>query len=251
MIKRIIICIKFSEQNKFRLLIKFSWCSVIRLALCLTKYKGVDIHECDSIFITKPNDNMTNLIQRMTRCNRILPNKNICYIYLWNDDKIINKISDYLTNIDNYIKLNYEADKNIPVNNTITKNNIGYDELYNYLKSNTNFNCDDFIKIYCDNYFTNEYDFTIKIDLISKWLEVRKDHLKKLLISNFAKNTDYIEVKESGQKGRGVNNTIHVLLTYNCAKLLCMISKCEKASLIRNFYIELEKLIISFTKIIQ
>jgi phage anti-repressor protein len=103
---------------------------------------------------------------------------------------------------------------------------------------------DDFYSFYDEG--KNEYDFIIKMELISKWLNVRKDHLKKLLISNFVKNTDYIEVKESGQKGRGVNNTIHVLLTYNCAKLLCMISKCEKASLIRNFYIELEKLIITY-----
>jgi len=44
--------------------------------------EGVDIPECDSIFITKQNDNMINLIQRMCRCNRILPNKNMCYIYL-------------------------------------------------------------------------------------------------------------------------------------------------------------------------
>ena len=70
--------------------------------------------------------------------------------------------------------------------------------------------------------------------------------LKKLLISNFIKNTDYNEIKESGKKGRGINNTIHVLLTYNCAKLLCMISKCEKANLIRNYYIELEKIVYCY-----
>ncbi len=105
---------------------------------------------------------------------------------------------------------------------------------------------------FIDNFYSfydegkNEYDFTIKLDLISIWLEVRKDVLKKLLISNFIKNTDYIEEKESGKKGRGINNTIHVFLTYNCAKLLCMISKCEKASIIRNFYIELEKLLIKY-----
>lgn len=103
---------------------------------------------------------------------------------------------------------------------------------------------DDFYSFYDDG--KNEYDFTINLLLVAKWLMVRKDHLKKLLISNFVKNTDYIEKKENGQKGRGINNTIHVLLTYNCAKLLCMISKCEKANLIRNFYIELEKLIITY-----
>ena len=92
----------------------------------------------------------------------------------------------------------------------------------------------------------NEYDFTISLELVAMWLNVRKDHLKKLLISNFKKNTDYIEIKESGKKGTGVNNRINVLLTYTCSKLLCMISKCEKANLIRNYYIELEKLIITY-----
>lgn len=107
---------------------------------------------------------------------------------------------------------------------------------------------DDFYSFYDDR--KNEHDFTIKLELVANWLTVRKDHLKKLLISNFIKNTDYIEIKESGQKGRGVNNTINVILTYNCAKLLFMISKCEKACLIRNYYLELEKLIITYKDII-
>ena len=33
-------------------------------------------------------------------------------------------------------------------------------------------------------------------------------------------------------------------ITYTCAKLLFMMSKCEKASVIKNYYIELDKLII-------
>lgn len=42
---------------------------------------------------------------------------------------------------------------------------------------------DDFYSFYDDG--NNEYDFTIDLLLVSKWLMVRKDHLKKLLISNF------------------------------------------------------------------
>lgn len=103
---------------------------------------------------------------------------------------------------------------------------------------------DDFYTFYDEG--KNEYDFTIKLDLVSSWLNVRKDHLKSLLISNFNKNVDYIEKKVSGLKGTGVNNRIDVLLTYTCSKLLCMISKSEKAAIIRNFYIELEKLIITY-----
>ena len=103
---------------------------------------------------------------------------------------------------------------------------------------------DDFYSFYDEG--KHEYDFTISLELISKWLNVRKDHLKTLLISNFVKNTDYIEIKESGKKGTGINNKIHVMLTYTCSKLLCMISKSEKANLIRNYYIDLEKIIITY-----
>jgi len=103
---------------------------------------------------------------------------------------------------------------------------------------------DDFYTFYDDG--KNEYDFTINLELVANWLNVRKEDLKRLLVSNFIKNIDYIEHKISGFKGTGVNNRINILLTYTCAKLLCMISKSEKAAIIRNFYIELEKLIITY-----
>ena len=63
---------------------------------------------------------------------------------------------------------------------------------------------DDFYTFYDDG--KNEYDFTIKLELISIWLNVRKDHLKRLLITNFSENQDYIINKVSGLKGTGKNN---------------------------------------------
>ena len=104
---------------------------------------------------------------------------------------------------------------------------------------------DDFYIFY--NEGQNEYDFTINLDDIAFWLEIRKDNLKRLLETNFIKNQDYIETKPKEKlSGTGTNNIKIVMLTYTCAKLLCMISKCEKASLIRNYYIELEKLLIKY-----
>jgi phage anti-repressor protein len=103
---------------------------------------------------------------------------------------------------------------------------------------------DDFYTFYDEG--KNEYDFTIKLELISTWLNVRKDHIKRLLQSNFSQDQDYIENKTTELKGTGKNNIKIVLLTYTCAKLLCMISKSEKASIIRNYYIELEKLLITY-----
>ena len=107
---------------------------------------------------------------------------------------------------------------------------------------------DDFYTFYDDG--KNEYDFTISLELISNWLNVRKDHIKRLLKNNFTENQDYIINKVTGLKGIGKNNVKLVLLTYSCSKLLCMISKSEKASIIRNYYIDLEKLLISHIKII-
>ena len=94
----------------------------------------------------------------------------------------------------------------------------------------------------------DEYDYTINLELIAKWLDVKKGHLKDLLQSNFTVNQDFIEFKPQNVKtvGKGSNNTKHVMLTYECAKQLCMISKSEKATLIRKYYIELEKLIIKY-----
>ena len=79
------------------------------------------------------------------------------------------------------------------------------------------------------------------------WLNVRKDHLKRLLIDNFEDGKDYDESKEKSTKENMVsNNKKKILLTYECAKLLCMISRSEKATMIRNFYIEIEKILINY-----
>jgi phage anti-repressor protein len=104
---------------------------------------------------------------------------------------------------------------------------------------------DDFYSFYDEN--KNEYDFTIDLDKIAVWLEVNKGHLKRLLESNFVKDQDYVITKPlTKRKGTGTNNIQIVMLTYTCAKLLCMISKCKKATIIRNYYVELEKLLIKY-----
>ena len=45
--------------------------------------EGIDIPECDSVYITQPNNNIINIVQRMCRANRIYKNKSECNIYLW------------------------------------------------------------------------------------------------------------------------------------------------------------------------
>ena len=105
---------------------------------------------------------------------------------------------------------------------------------------------DDFYSFYDDG--KNEYDYTINLETLAEWLEVKKGHLKDLLISNFEENDDYIELKNNNGIGLGTgkNNRKHVLLRYMCAKELCMISRSKKSNVIRKFYIELEKLLITY-----
>ena len=59
--------------------------------------EGIDIACCDSVFITNLNDNALNLLQRISRCNRIdEDNKDkIANIFIWTDktDKL-NKMLD-------------------------------------------------------------------------------------------------------------------------------------------------------------
>lgn len=162
--------------------------------------EGIDIPECDSIFITKPNDNTTNLIQRICRSNRILPNKNICWIYLWNiKTQLLNYISN-LCNLNNSIEhfdLIPFSNKLLNSNNSnisqIKKNNIQYMDLINFSKDFllcTN-DPNDFITFKRIKHFyklSNKYKFT-------RWTDFKKlfeDTFKCSFIDRKTiKNVDY------------------------------------------------------------
>ena len=53
---------------------------------------------------------------------------------------------------------------------------------------------DDFYSFY--NEGKNEYDFTFDIENIAFWLDLRKDNLKRLLESNFAKIKIILKLKK-------------------------------------------------------
>jgi ERCC4-related helicase len=58
--------------------------------------EGIDIPECDSVYVTQPNNNIINIVQRMCRANRIYKDKIKCNIYLWCSEKKIINIMNYL-----------------------------------------------------------------------------------------------------------------------------------------------------------
>ena len=91
--------------------------------------------------------------------------------------------------------------------------------------------------------------FTINLEDVAYWLETLKTRLKETLVSNYSKNIDYLIVKNLLSDSRqqdathGGHNKKLVLLTPDCFKMLCMRSKTKKADKVREYYIEIEKLI--------
>jgi hypothetical protein len=119
--------------------------------------EGINIKECDSVFITNPSKNIINIIQRMCRANRITENKSNCNIYLWYKEKKTNEILNYINdntqdfiqnkvfiyNTENKIIEKYIIKNNN--NNLINNNNniLLKDKLIEFIKNNNlpiNFN---------------------------------------------------------------------------------------------------------------
>ena len=101
-----------------------------------------------------------------------------------------------------------------------------------------------FLDEFYDMQITNNVstDFKIDLDILSKWLDARKDHLKETLLTSYNENIDYT-IKQEINKGRGGKPTDRIMLTNDCFKRLCMLSRSKKAEMVRTYFISLEKLI--------
>jgi len=103
-----------------------------------------------------------------------------------------------------------------------------------------------------------EYEpFIIDLEDVVFWLEARKDHLKDTLIESYSKDLDFKILKITLPPKREIDvnkkkfyNKETILLTSDCFKMLCMRSKTKKANEIRQYYIELEKLMDKYKDII-
>ena len=223
--------------------------------------EGINIPECDSVFITQPSNNIINIVQRMCRANRITETKKNSNIYLWCNNKKTDKILDYIYDntygfiknkvfifntetkiIKNYIikKDNYEILNNkiiLSQTDNLLKNNlIEYIKLqkcsvpYKFI--------DDFFSLYTIE--TNDTDLLINFNNLVSWLNIRKDSIKRTLIDTYIKNVDYkIKKIKSNTAGKPKEE---IMITADCCKRLCMLSKTKKAEEVRTYFIEVEKL---------
>lgn len=94
------------------------------------------------------------------------------------------------------------------------------------------------------------HDFRIKFEEACKWIGVRKDNLKRLMISSgFEKGVDYYLKRVSiprKNKHSGANIYETILLTPECFKELCMMSKSDRAIQVRRYYLAVEQLVFDF-----
>jgi len=217
----------------------------------------IDIPKCDSVYITYKVVNPINIIQRVSRCLRVYENKGKSGIFLWCNKykeiklvcnlledfniNISQKISKENLTISNYLnKIIFDNDEikkdileQIEYKNEENLNNIELD-LINFIKNKSPDIPDYLIEIICKN---NKL-FNISLENVSKWINKRKDNLKKVLIVNFSKNNDYILEKVIERGGKPKENIFLKLLTF---KKLCVILNNKKTKLLYDYIFIIEE----------
>jgi len=111
--------------------------------------------------------------------------------------------------------------------------------LQDYLKKYSTINnkfIDDFFSLY--NIKTSNDDFVINLEKLAVWLKSLKKVLKSTLLTSYQPNVDY-KIKTLSPKGKGRPEE-EIMITPNCFKRLCMMSRTEKAEEVRSYFIALE-----------
>ena len=214
--------------------------------------EGIDIPECDSVYLTHPNNNPVNIIQRISRANRLSTDKTKAHILLWsknqmNLENIIKQIKEYIhvnfnTINSNFINSRLEEHNKIQINNNINNHlnqNSNNESLIIYLKNNSGVN-EKFIDFYFSFYNNSDTNnFIIDINIISKLLNIVKGNIKKTLTESYKINIDYKLIISKQEHAGRPSDTI--FLTPECVKRICILSKSSKGDEIRSNYNQIEK----------
>ena len=224
--------------------------------------EGIDIPTCDSIYLTHPNNNPTNIIQRISRANRIDNNNKdkIAKIFLWTKDKM--KLNNIIDNISTVITVKYGFVYHIPIENnnlqienkTIIKqiNTINSDAIINYYKSTTDDIDDNYIvfiedffdnmKDYCFDYKKNK-DCCIEASKVIKYLNIKYPRqFNERLRTKYKINKDYIIKRKKEKLMKGEQDTFYYL-SFDGFEKVCMTSRSKKGNSIREYFSSLKSLI--------
>jgi superfamily II DNA or RNA helicase len=223
--------------------------------------EGIDIPECDSVYLTHPNNNPVNIIQRISRANRIYPNKNIANILLWTKDElkldnIIKKIKKYIPVKFNNINSEYiNKTKNKSDSNTETNSNFESNTKIDKFKISDNISLKDFLKknttlskIFIDEYYKfyeqcENNKFGIKIEDVMKYLEIKnQDKFEERLRKKFILNLDYIIIKYN-HKSMKNQKDVQYMLSFEGFEKFCMASNTKKGKAFRDNVIMIHRLL--------
>lgn len=128
---------------------------------------------------------------------------------------------------------------------------IDYKNAKEYIKTMTNIPnefIDDIFAFYNDD--TLQTDFVINLEIVAKWLGARKGKLAETLRRSYKKNVDFIVRKATNviKKDPRANNNKDILITPDCFKRLCMLSRSKKGETVRSYFIEIENTFIKYRK---
>lgn len=101
---------------------------------------------------------------------------------------------------------------------------------------------DELFRFYDEN--TMQTDIVISLDNVAKWLNCPKNELNRTLHRSYIKNIDY-KYEKSANPNKIVgkytsNNYKKILVTPDCFKRLCMLSRAKKAEMVRSYFIDVE-----------
>jgi len=255
-LKRIEIINNFKSSNKMSILLNIHILD-----------EGIDIPECDSIFIIQPNDNILNLVQRMCRCNRITEYKTKCNMLLWCGERKMNKILNYISDktnnefenkifkfIINNKNNNYDQ---INVSDLLNKkqintdNNIINHNLISLLKKHTDIDID-FIDTFFKHYkIGGDLDFHIQDKDVANYLDIKLSTLRKRLLNFYTKRNplyfekvDFIRIKINKTSG------IIYMVNYQCFERLAIDGDSKQSEVVKSYLIKLREFFIKKLQLI-
>lgn len=165
---------------------------VLKISIILNVHvldEGIDIPECDSVFLTNPNNNPTNIIQRISRANRLSgDDSKIAKILVWSKDT--NKITKINDIINKFIEVREGNANNMFFNNG-NKDDDSVDNIHKGLSKEGNYKlaCRYCLKILSTNYGVRRHELICHKNEVAEGREGKKVSKKigKNAIDNYAR----------------------------------------------------------------
>ncbi len=244
---------KTSKGNRLKYLNKFKFDDSSINIICNVHIldEGIDIPECDSIFLTHPNNDPSNLIQRISRANRIDKNNinKLVKIFVWSKDKL--KLESIFSKINKVFEIKYGIENNDFINN-IKNIEIISNNSYNYVKSSLIELLEkytDIDKTFINTFFSkfiigNQLKFDIKDSTITNYLGITLHNLRQRLSNRFTKTKVYIENIDFIKVNTGVTSGVTYMVNYQCFEKLAMSGDSAKSESVRMYFIKLREFLV-------